>query len=277
MPTSSADTSFLLLVLGALVAVLSAHVFMGWVRLSHHFEGLRRWGALGVAALVFGTGFSVACSIGLLSEAVAFPIGFKRLWALGLWAAGVLLAWPIAAWPSYRPGLISSFGTGTLLAALVTALLYGWAQSVGFRPGLVMRHEFIAIAWIAMSIGFGAAITLALPSADSRSRKEWWRFAGAGVMGVATLVGESVMMAGANLQTQVGSVYRGELSASLLSLIGGALLPMVLMLMSVDLELRRRQRRASRRRRRYRRGLSTRPAADGLGGAPSEQPPVARA
>jgi hypothetical protein len=259
MPATSAESSLLLAALGILVAFMTAHVFMGWIRVSQHHEGWRRWGALGVAALVFGTGFSIALSIGLLGEALAFPIGFRRLWVVGLWLAGVALAVPIAAWPSFRPGTLTSIGVGALLAAVVVGIQVGLLSSVGFRPGLRLRNEFVALGWLTMSVGFAAAVTLALPSRALRHRHESWRYAGSAVMGVATLAGEALVVTGTNLTTQVGSIYRSELSASMLSLIGGALLPMVLAMMMVDLELRRRQWRSERRRRRHLRHRSPGP------------------
>ncbi len=249
MPTST-DSSLLLLALAALVAFLSAQVFMGWIRVSQHHAGWRRWGALGVAALVFGSGFTIAVAIGLLGEALAFPVGFRTVWVVGLWTGAMLIALPVAAWPSHKPGIVASTGAGVLLASVVVAVQLGLLSAIGFRPGLRIRNEFVAMGWLVMAVGFGAAISLGLPSPSQKNRRESWRYAGAAVMGIGALAGQALLVSGTNIPTQVGSVYRNELSASVFALIGGALLPMILAILMVDLELRRRQWRSERRRRR---------------------------
>ena len=278
MPTST-DSSLLLLALAALIAFLSSQVFMGWVRVSRHHAGWRRWGALGVAALVFGSGFTVAVAIGLLGEALAFPVGFRTLWVALLWAGAVLVAFALAAWPSHKPGVLASLGVGVLLASVVAALQMGLLSAIGFRPGLRIRNEFVAMGWLIMAVGFGAAISLGLPSPSQKNRRESWRYAGAAVMGIAALAGQALLVAGTNIPTQVGSVYRNELSASVFSLVGGALLPMVLAIMMLDLELRRRQRRSERRHRRRdeRRAAALAPRSDGVASSPAVIAPVTSA
>jgi NO-binding membrane sensor protein with MHYT domain len=272
----SANSSLLLFTLGTLVAMLAAHVFMGWIRVAQHLEGRQRWGGVALASLVFSSGTCVATAIGLAGESLAFPIGFRYLTVATLWAAAFVVALPVAAWPAHRPGTLASLGAGMLLGALVVALQYGWLSAAGFRPGLVWREEFLALAWLAVGLGYSAAIALALPAPERRGRSEAWRYAGALVMGMATLAGEALVVAGTNLTTQVGSLYQRQLSASLLALVGGGLMPMVFMMMAVDLELRRRERRTARRHRLHRRRYAehaARETARATGGAsPSDAP-----
>jgi uncharacterized membrane protein YfcA len=57
------------------------------------------------------------------------------------------------------------------------------------------------------------------------------------------MAGQEILMAGAGLLAQVGSVYQREVPAALLCLAGGVVVPLVLSVMALDLELRRRARR----------------------------------
>jgi hypothetical protein len=248
MPSSSLNSSFLLLALGTVVAMLSAHVFMGWIRTAQRLEAWRRWVSLGISALVFATGLCLAIVIGLAGEGLPFPIGFRRITALWLWLGSFAVVLGAATWPTLRPGLPAAIGTGTVLATLTVGLQLGWLSAVGFRPGLVWHEEYVALAWLTLVLGYGGAIALTLPKSHRQRGKESWRVAGAGIMGLATLAGSALVISGTNLPLQVGSVYRRELSASVLALMGGGLWPMVLLLMTVDLELRRRERRKARRR-----------------------------
>jgi hypothetical protein len=69
-------------------------------------------------------------------------------------------------------------------------------------------------------------------------------------MGLSFLAGYALVLYAADLPVQIGSVYRYELPGAMLSLFGGAVLPVVLLLMAMDLEARRQQRRRQWRERR---------------------------
>lgn len=254
MPTNSADSSFLLWSLGALICLLGSHVMLGWARQAQFLHGWRRWGGVAICALVYSLSFGIASELGLAGEALGFPLGYKTVIVLGVWAGSLALALPILAWLVWRPGLAAAIGAGLLLAMVSAGIDVGWASAVGFRPGLKWRWEFVALGAIVMAVGMGTAFGLAFPRDEHRQRPLSRRLAAAALMGLAGLAGQALVLAGAGLQTQVGSLYRTELSGSLLSLIGGALVPMALALVALDLALRRRERRVLRRRHRGRRG-----------------------
>lgn len=274
MGSSSSDSSLLLWLLGALLSVVTAYAALGWVRHAKYLEGWRRWGGVAAGAALLGSGFTVATVLGLAGEAFAFPLGFKRLWAIGLAVGAIVVALPILAIPAYRRNLLLSVGTALLLAALGVGIQIGWVMAVGFRPGISWRVEFVALGALAMAVGFSIALTLTFPDNDKKQRNEGWKLVAAALMGLAWLAGEALVLAGANLAVQVGSIYRHELSGSLTALIGAGLLPIVLAFVIVDLELRRRHRRAGMRRRQrkssYRRAEGTGSAA---AAAPTEAPP----
>ena len=251
MPSSSADSSFLLWSLGALICLLGSHVVLGWARQAQFLHGGRRWGGIVLCAFIFSTAFGIASELGLAGEALAFPFGYSTLVVLGVWGGAFVLALPAMAWLVWRPGLVAAIGAGLLLAVVSAGIDVGWASAVGFRPGLKWRWEFVALGAIIMAVGMGTAFGLAFPRDEHRHRPLSRRLAAAGLMGLAGLAGQALVLAGAGLQIQVGSLYRTELSASLLSLIGGALVPMALALVALDLALRRRERRVLRRRERH--------------------------
>lgn len=271
MPSTSAESSFLLWSLGALISLMGAHVVLGWARQSQFLQGWRRWGGIALCAIVYSTSFGMASELGLAGEALAFPIGYRAVVVLGVWAGAFVLAMPIVAWLVWRPGMVAAIGAGALLAALTAGIDVGWTMAVGFRPGLKWRWEFVALGAIVMGVGMATAFGLAFPRDEHRQRPLPRRLAAATLMGLATLAGQALVLAGAGLQTQVGSLYRSELSGSLMSLIGGALVPMALALIALDLALRRRERRARRRRHRSRRyrEAARRTAPDALA-APAE-------
>jgi NO-binding membrane sensor protein with MHYT domain len=245
---STVETSFLLWALGAFIALLTAHVAMGSVRNSQYLHGFRRWSLLVLAALVFASGICVASSLGLTGESFPFPLGYQRLVVLGLWLGAAAACLLIFAWPSLWPGLVASVGAGILLGLVVGAVHVGFVTAVGFRPGVRWRNELLGLGGLILVFGFAAAVAMIVPGLDSRNRRRWWRFAGAGAMALTSMAGQAMVIAAAGLQTQVGSIYRNELPASMLSLVGGGIVPLVLLILAVDLELRRRILRRSHRR-----------------------------
>ena len=271
MPTTSAaDPSLLLWLLGALIALLGSHVVLGWARQAQFQHGGRRWLGVALAALLFSTSFGMVCALGLTSEALAFPIGFRAAVVLGVWLSAAVSAIPLIAWFVWRPGLVAALGAGALLALVMIAIQLGWVMAVGFRPGVRWRYEFVVLGAIVTGIGFALSIGLAFPRDECHRRPVARRVAALTLMSLATLAGQALVVAGAGLQMQVGSIYRHEISGSLLSLIGGALLPMVLALVALDLSLRRREQRSRRRRARSRRyrDAARLTAPDALGPTP---------
>jgi len=268
----------LLWLLGALIALLGAHVVLGWARQAQFSLGLRRWVGVVLAALLFSTAFGMVSALDLTSEALAFPLGFSAVIVLGVWFAAFVLAIPVVAWFVWRPGLVAAIGAGALLAVLMAGIQMGWVMAVGFRPGVRWRFEFVVLGAIVMGIGFAIALGLAFPRDERHRRPLARRIAALTLMALATLAGQALVVSGAGLQLQVGSIYRHEISGSLLSLIGGALLPMALALVALDLTLRRREQRSRRRRersRRYREAARL-TAPDALGPVPAGLPAAAR-
>ena len=260
-PTSSpthVNSSLLLWALAAVVAMLVLHVALGWMREAQRAQtpgsgyrvspGGHLWWPILVAAAVLGSGLCTVIVLGVSSESLGFTVGYRWLWAPGLWLAAMVAVLPAVAWLSLRPSLVANAGAGLIAAATAMAVQVGWVMSAGFRPGVVWRPDYLAAAGVLMFIGFWATFFIANSSAahDSRQRR-MWRLAADGLGGLTLIGGQEIVVNSARLLSQAGSVYQRELSANVLSLALGAVVPIILAMMALDLSMRRSLLRRSRR------------------------------
>ncbi len=243
--SSSAQSSFLLWTLALGVALLTAHVALGWVRQAQHEAGLRRnWRPLLLAAATIGTGVCSAMVLAVAAEALPFRVGYRAAAVPVLWLGAMVGALPVAwllsrtqRWPALMLG-------GAVLACLATAVQIGWLWAVGFRPGIVWRNEFIGSAAVLMTVGHGIALWVAYSSISQQSdRRQLWRLGAAVLIALSLVAGQEILMAGAGLLGQVGSVYAKQVPGTVLSLVAGVLVPMVAGAMAVELGMRRSRRR----------------------------------
>jgi NO-binding membrane sensor protein with MHYT domain len=239
------DSSLLLWLLAAVVAVLAAHVAQGWVYVAQRTPGLRRqWPALLASGATLGTGLCAAVLLAMSAQGLLFAIGYRALPAAGLWLGAMLgcalLAGMMAATKRAWLLLIA----GTLLALLAAGVHFGWLWAAGFRPGIVWRREYAAAAVILMVVGLSAAVWLAFSDILKDSEKRTlWRLCAAALLGLGLAGGQELMIHAAGLVYQQGSVYEQQLPGAILSLVAGVLVPLVLTVMTIDLVLRRPARR----------------------------------
>jgi hypothetical protein len=238
--------------LSAVIVLLASHVLLGWVRQAQAVASERRhWFAVSMAAAAFGTALSAAVALSLSGESLAFPVGYQRLSAIGIWLGSVALLLPAAALLAFWPSLLASLAAGLLAGAVATVVEAGWVTAAGFRPGIIWNRELLLASWLACSTGFSAAFALGFPRAERTQHYRYsWRIAAAALMALSFVASLALVIMGAGLPTQVGSIYRHELSGTTVSLLGGGILPLMLVMMIVDLEVRRRQRRRVRRKKR---------------------------
>jgi NO-binding membrane sensor protein with MHYT domain len=242
----SLQSSLLMWALAAIIVWLAAHVMLGWMRQAQEeWEwDLGRLRQVAVGGATFGTAISVAIPLGLAGEALSFPIGYQPLAALGLWLGAIVVFIGLALVPVWREEGASAAGAGVLLGLSITGLQWAWMMSAGFRPGIQWQPAFVGAAGVVSAAGVGTAMALAFPYGErARSYRYSWRIAAAGLVGLSFLSGYALLLYAADLPTQMGSAFRYELPGGLISLVGGAVVPIVLMLMAMDLETRRRQRR----------------------------------
>ncbi|CAD5375109.1 conserved membrane hypothetical protein [Rubrivivax sp. A210] len=237
---SLGESSLLLWLGAALVAVLAAHVFLGWLREAQRQPTLRaNWLALVLAAFSMGTGISATLLLALAAEALSFGLGYRLLAVPALWLGGIAAVLPLGAWLMWRQDRLALIACGVLLGGLALALQAGWLTAVGFRPGLRWKPHFIAAAAMLQMVGLGLALRIGLgPTAMARDGM-LWRLGAAVLMAASLVGGQELLLLDAGLMAQVGSVYDNEMPGTVLSLAVGALAPLVMAVMAVDLGLRR--------------------------------------
>jgi NO-binding membrane sensor protein with MHYT domain len=250
---SSIDESSLLLwLLAAMVALLAAHVGLAWVREGQRQPRLQqRWPALAIAAATLGTGLCATMVLGLSAEALGFQIGYRTAAAPVLWLLAMAGSLPVAAWLMHDQRTPAKIGAGVVLGALAAAVQAGWIAAAGFQPGINWPVGYVASAAGAMAVAATVALGLAFSDASKEGRyRQYWRVGAAVLLGLGVLAGQEILIYGVDLSAQVGSASRRELSATVLCLACGALVPLVLAVMALHIEMRRRPMR--------RRGQSTR-------------------
>ena len=230
----------MLWLLAAAVAVLAAHVYLGWVRQARHRPTLRdSWLALLLAALTLGTGICAVVVLAISAEPLSFVPGYRLIALAPLWLGAMVGALLPAFWLMKRHSLLAIVACGLLLAMLCIAVQVGWLVAAGFRPGIRWRPGLAGAAAVVLAFGFVAALWVAFGrSRDSARGRGLWRIGASVLLGLALIGGQELLLIGAGLLAQVGSVFKDEVPAPVLALAGGVLAPLVMAVMALDLELR---------------------------------------
>ena len=237
--------SLMLWLLASMVALACTFVAHGWLRqVQRAREPRKAWGGLLLAALVLGTGMCASFVIVLSSQGLPFAIGFQTTAAATLWAlavGGCLLAFTLLAW---YPGWPTYIAAGVLMAGTTLSVQTGWVQAADFRPGTDWNTTHLWAAGTIMAMGLVCAYALThVRTALSSTGRMAWRIAATVVAALSLVTGQELVVAGARLGGQTGTVYEHQLSAPMLTLVSGAALPLVLLAMGMDLVLRREVKR----------------------------------
>ena len=238
------DFSLLLWTLGLLVAGLGWHLSNGWLRQAQPVLDLRgQWRALSLSAVALGVGLNAAVLLGLQAQPMAFVLGFHALGALGLVLASPLLCLPVVALPAATTTAWRPLLSGALLAVMALLLQVGWVHAAGFRPGVLWRSEVLGAAALALLVGLMLARWMAFSAAcEASPQRLAWRLA-AVVLGAVTLMaGLELVAVAAGLDAQRGSLHERQLHGTVVSVVGGVLVPLLMAAMALDLWLRRQQR-----------------------------------
>jgi NO-binding membrane sensor protein with MHYT domain len=237
--------SLMLWLLASAVMLAAAFVAHGWMRQVQRAPAPRRaWGGLLLAAVVLGTGLCASFVIELASQGLPFPIGYQATSAAVLLALGVLgclIAFTLLAW---HPGWPAYIVSGTIVAGTALGVQTGWVQAAGFRPGVEWNTAYLWAAGVIMVMGLVCAYALAhVQTALSSAGRMGWRIAANVVAALSLVAGQEMVVNGAHLGAQTGTVYAHQLSSPVLTLVSGAAVPLVLMVLGVDLFLRREVKR----------------------------------
>ena len=243
--SSNGDSSLLLWVMAALVALLAAYVFIGWLRRAQGQAGWREvLGPVLLASAALGVGMSSTMVLAMSAEALAFSLGYRWLAVPGLVLGPVIACVPAAWWLSRQQNWLALIGSGLMLAAVAVAVQVGWILAAGLRPGIKWQFELVGVAAAMSASGFTAALWLAYSDASSEgTRKTLWRVGAAALIALTLIAGQAVVSSSVALLAQVGSIYKREASATWLCLVAGAIVPTFLALLALDLTLRNRGRR----------------------------------
>jgi NO-binding membrane sensor protein with MHYT domain len=235
--------------MGALVAMLAAHSALGWTRQAGRTPTLK--GSLVfvlMAGISLGSGVCASMVLGLSSEPLPFPLGYRALLAPSIWAAAVVAELPAILLMVMVRGGWASLLAGTWTAALATGVQVEWIIAAGLRPGVTWQPDVVAISMLVMTPGFIGAMWMGTARTPGRGRHALlWHLGAATLMGLSLIAGQEVLISSVGLPTQIGSVYLREIPAPLLSLFAGVIIPFVLAVMALDLWMRDQARRRSRR------------------------------
>ncbi len=243
-PYSIVEYAWILWVVTAFVALLTAHVGLGWLARARRRPALAlSWPAQLMSATTLGTGICATAVLGLSAEGLNFPLGYGSVAAPVLWLGAVIACLPVVASLTFSTHWWAALLGTLILAGLGTGVQMGWIWAAGLRPGVLWNRPVVAAATLVMGVGFLAALWMAVHERESRSHepRNLTRLGSMVLLGLSLLVGQQMVLSAADLISQQGSVYRNQVPNSLLSLGCGALVPLTLVIMALDLSLRRSQ------------------------------------
>jgi hypothetical protein len=213
---AAGEWSFLLWLMAAVVALLSSHLFVAWIRRSQGY--LRSRDVAGPALLSatsLAVGLSSAMVLALGAEPLAFPLGYR--WpALPVLLFGALLGClPAAWWLTRRQNLLALIGAGLLISVASLAVQTGWILAAGFRPGPRWNMPLASGAAIVAVVGYTASMWLAYSDRSSHgARRTLWRLGASTLMVLTMVASQEVLITAAGLGAQVGSIYQREMSST---------------------------------------------------------------
>ena len=230
--------------LGAVVYWLGVHVMLGALREARRDPGLRQnWFNLLIAGLAIGSAVCAGTVVSLTGNTMAFALGFGALMSAGVlvasWLGGLIGVLCVGLLPRW----FGKLSGGLILGGMATAVQIGWMVAAGFRPGLRWQPDSVGAAFAAGLAGALIATFMAFSAgAQSGSVRNRWRLAASGLMAGALVGSQELLIAGSRLGSQVGSVFQNELPAPALSLVFGAVVPLLLVVAALDLGSSRRHR-----------------------------------
>jgi NO-binding membrane sensor protein with MHYT domain len=261
--SSLGEYAVILWIVTAGVSLLTAHVTLGWLARARRRPNLTlSWSAQLVSAATLGSGVCATAVLGLSAEGFRFPVGYGSVAAPVLWLGAIIACLSLVALLTVSARWWSVLLGGVLLAGLGCGAQMGWIWAVGFRPGVLWNWPVVGAAAAVTGAGCSAGLWMAVHEGEAKGQRpdRLTRTGSMVLIGLSLVVGQQLVLSGADLASQQGSVYRNQVPNSLLSLACGALVPLTLAIMTLDLWLRQSHRRRSqsgftphqRRKRRHR-------------------------
>ena len=245
---TNTEFSILLWIVAAVVAVLSAHVGMGWIQQAQRRPSMgQSWPSQLLAAITLGTGFCATGALALSAEGMNYPVGYGAVAAPVLWLGMMVGSLPLVLWLTHSQHWWTLGITGGLFACLAAGAEVGWIWAAGMRPGVTWQAIWLVAAMAVLLIGCICGLGVASAERTARgSPRVLWRVAAALLFGLSVLVGQELVLAATDVALQRGSVYRHQVPSNLVSLACAVLVPLTLAVMATDLAIRRRRRQQAR-------------------------------
>lgn len=237
---ATGDWSVLLWMMAAVVALLSSHLFVSWIRRAQGLlHGRHALGPALLASAALAVGISSAMVLAMGAEGLSFALGYRWLTLPAALLGAFVGCLPVAWWLTRRQNLPVLVAAGVAIAAVSLAVQVGWLLSAGFRPGLRWNLGLASGAAVTAVVGYTAAMWLAYSDASSQgARRTLWRLGAAAMMVLTMVASQEVLISAAGLTAQVGSIYQRELRSTWLVLAAGAVVPTVMALLVLDVVLR---------------------------------------
>lgn len=226
--------------LAIFVVALGVHVALGYLRQTARDPRPRK--ALPYFALAsFALGTAVWSGAILCSSTLEFPI------SIGYSKAGLAISWlvswvgaslPLALLARWRSAPAIG-AAGLLLAGSVIYTAVQLVDSIGLEPYFSWQVESVFLAFPAAAGGAiaGFWIDLARPH-RGRSGRRWWRFGAAMMIGFASVIGLSLVLAAVPLGIETKSNFQKEVPRVVAGLGGGLMVPLLLVALALDLRMR---------------------------------------
>ncbi|MDE1950513.1 MAG: hypothetical protein KGL43_07080 [Burkholderiales bacterium] len=228
--------------LAIFVVALGAHVALGYLRQIERDRERRPVAApfyVAMASFSLGSAVWSAAILCISTLDVSFSIGYSK--------TGLALAWLVSLLGALLPlALLARWkrapavgAAGLLLACSVVYTAMRLVDALGLQPQFRWGLDALALSFPAVAAGAIAGIWIGLAhDPRGRTRRRWWRFGAAMMIGFTTVVGLSLVLAAVPLGVEVASEFQKDVPRLVAGLGGGMMVPLVLAALALDLHMR---------------------------------------
>lgn len=275
---SVGNPSVLLWVASACIAFLGARTFLEYLRRLHFDGPLRLWRELLLGSMALGAALWSAMVIDLGAQGLGFELGYHPAKVFGSLVAAIVVIAVAVVLATVRPGWWLKLLAVPLavLAGLAVQVAVIW--SIGAEPGLTWRIEPLVFALLLLVTGLAFAGRMVVGARrGSRADRPSRRLMAALVLGACAVAAQELVVGASGIDRQVVSAHAHFLPEVIITLVAGAGVPILLVLMLVDQRSQQRARASERARRKRRRSEHAEPALpDSALATPDAQTPAQR-